>query len=85
MAVPSSLVQCGQRIALIGIDIVQTGQSFATAGAVADGRFNLLIAFTTRKVTEGDDEKIYQNSDKIAVGEHRQARFSCRIQRIPGV
>ena len=33
-AVPeSSVVQCGQRVALLGIDIWQAGQSFVTGGA----------------------------------------------------
>jgi hypothetical protein len=29
----SSVVQCGQRVALLGIDIWQAGQSFVTGGA----------------------------------------------------
>ena len=54
----SSVVQCGQRVALIGIDIVQAGQSFATGGAVGDGFFILFIAFTTRKMQKATMTKL---------------------------
>ena len=46
----SSVVQCGQRVALIGIVIAHAGQSFETAGAPGAGRFILFIALTTRKM-----------------------------------
>ena len=46
----NSVVQCGQRVALIGIDIVQAGQSFTTGAAVGDGFFILLIILTMRKM-----------------------------------
>jgi hypothetical protein len=51
-------VQCGQRVALIGIDIVQAGQSFATGAAAGAGRFIRLIAFTTRKMQKATIRKL---------------------------
>jgi len=38
------VVQCGQRVAWIGIVIVQAGQSFVVAGAFEAGFFMLLSA-----------------------------------------
>ena len=46
----SSVVQWGQRVALIGIVIAQAGQSFEAAGAPGAARFILFIALTTRKM-----------------------------------
>ena len=51
-------MQCGQRAALIGIDIVQAGQSLATAGASGAGRFILFIARTTRKMQNATIRKL---------------------------
>jgi len=61
----SSLVQCGQRVALIGIDMAQAGQSFATGAAVGEGRFNLLIAFTTRKMQKATIRKLIRTVMKF--------------------
>jgi hypothetical protein len=58
-------VQCGQRVALIGIDIVQAGQSFATGAAAGAGRFIRLIAFNHQKNAEGDDQEIDQDVMKF--------------------
>jgi hypothetical protein len=61
----SSVVQCGQRVALIGIDIVQAGQSFATGGAVGDGRFILFTALTSRKMQKATMTKLMINVTKF--------------------
>ena len=52
------MVQCGQRVALIGIDIVQAGQSFDTGVLVGDGFFILFIALTTRKIQKAVIRKL---------------------------
>ena len=70
-----SLVQCGQRVALIGIDIVHAGQSFATGAAVGDGFFILFIPFTNKKNAKRDDEKIDHQGDEIAVVPSHGAHF----------
>jgi len=54
----SSVVQCGQRVALIGIVIAQAGQSFETAGASGAERFILFIALTTRKMQNATTRKL---------------------------
>ena len=54
----SSVVQCGQRVALIGIVIAHAGQSFETAGAPGAGRFILFIALTTRKMQDAMIRKL---------------------------
>jgi len=54
----SSVVQCGQRLAFIGIVIAQAGQSFETAGASGAGRFILFIALTTRKMQHATIRKL---------------------------
>jgi hypothetical protein len=51
-------VQCGHRVALIGIVIAQAGQSFETGAAVGDGLFNLFIALTTRKIQKATMMKL---------------------------
>ncbi len=53
----NSVVQCGQRVALIGIDIMQAGQSFDTGSAAGD-LFKLFIAFTTRKIQKATIRKL---------------------------
>jgi hypothetical protein len=58
-------VQCGHLVALIGIDIMQAGQSFATGGAVGDGRLRLLIAFTTRKMQKATIRKLIRTVIKL--------------------
>ena len=60
-----SVVQCGHFVALIGIDMVQAGQSFATGVAVGDGRFKLLIAFTTRKMQKATIRKLIRTVMKL--------------------
>src|SRR6266851_3907605 len=47
----NSVVQCGQRLALIGIVIAHAGQSFTT-GSTWLGRFILLRARTNRKMAK---------------------------------
>jgi hypothetical protein len=51
-------VQCGQRVALIGIVIAQAGHSFETGAAAADGLFNWFIALTTRKMQKATMMKL---------------------------
>jgi hypothetical protein len=51
-------VQCGQRVALIGIVIAQVGHSFETGPAMGDGLFNLFIALTTRKMQKATMMKL---------------------------
>ena len=53
----NSLVQCGQRVALIGIVMAHAGQSFETGSAAGAGRFIWLIAFTTRKMAKATMRK----------------------------
>ena len=54
-----SVVQCGQRVALIGIVIAQAGQSFETGPLrPASARFILLIARTTRKMQNATMRKL---------------------------
>ena len=54
----NALVQCGQRAALIGIDIVQAGQSLTTGLASGFGRFILLRARTIRKMQTATIRKL---------------------------
>ena len=58
-------MQCGQRVALIGIDIVQAGQSLATGAAVGDGFFILFIALTTRKMQNATMIKLITSVKKF--------------------
>jgi hypothetical protein len=61
----SSVVQCGQRVALTGIDIAQAGQSFATGGAPGEGRFILFTALTTRKMQKATMIKLMTRVIKL--------------------
>jgi hypothetical protein len=45
--------------------MAQTGQSFATAAADGLGRFNLLIAFTTRKMQKATIRKLIKTVMKL--------------------
>ena len=53
-----SEVQCGQRVALIGIVIEQKGQSFDTGALFDDGLFILFTALTTRKMQNATIKKL---------------------------
>src|SRR5436305_10540858 len=61
----NSLVQCGQRVALIGIDMVQAGQSFATAGASGLGFFIRLKARTIKKIANATMRKLMMSEIKF--------------------
>jgi hypothetical protein len=61
----NSLVQCGHRVALIGIVIAHAGQSFDTAGAFGAGRFIWLTAFTTRKMQKATVTKLIRKVMKL--------------------
>ena len=61
----NSVVQCGQRLAFIGMVIAQAGQSFSTGAAVGDGFFILFIAFTTRKMQNATIRKLMINVIKL--------------------
>lgn len=60
-----SVVQCGQRVALIGIDIVHAGQSFATGSEFGFDRFVLLIARTSRKIQKATMRKLMTSVTKL--------------------
>jgi hypothetical protein len=57
-AVDNSVVQCGQRVALIGIDIAHAGQSFTTGSSSGLGFFSLLIPLTTRNMQNATMTKL---------------------------
>jgi hypothetical protein len=61
----NSLVQCGQRVALIGIVIAQAGHSFETGPPAGDGLFNLFIALTTRKMQKATMMKLITRVTKF--------------------
>jgi hypothetical protein len=61
----SSVVQCGQRVALLGIDIAHAGQSFTTGSAFGFGRFILLIPRMTRKMQNATMRKLITNVMKF--------------------
>jgi hypothetical protein len=58
-------VQCGQRVALIGIVIAQAGQSFVTGSALGPGRFSLLIPRTSRKTAKATIKKLMNRVTKF--------------------
>jgi preprotein translocase subunit SecG len=58
-------VQCGHRVALIGIVIAQAGQSFDTGAAFGAGRFIWLTAFTTRKMQNATITKLITKVIKL--------------------
>ena len=60
-------VQCGQRVALIGIVIEQNGQSFETGVGVGLGRFILLTARTSRKMQNATMRKLTIKVMKVPV------------------
>ena len=60
-----SEVQCGHRVALIGIVIEQNGHSFETGAAEPGfGRFRLLIARTRRKMENATIRKLMTSVTK---------------------
>jgi hypothetical protein len=59
----NSVVQCGQRVALIGIVIAQAGHSFETG--VFESRFSLLIARTSRKTAPATIRKLMSSVTKL--------------------
>jgi len=61
----SSDVQCGQRLALMGIVIEHKGQSLETAGASGAGFFILLSARTIRKMQNATIKKLTTNVTKL--------------------
>ena len=60
----SSVVQCGQRVALIGIVIAHAGHSFET-GSFSVGRFILLIPRTSRKTAKATIAKLITRVMKL--------------------
>ena len=77
-------MQCGQRAALIGIDIVQAGQSLTTGLASGFGRFILLRARTIRKMQTAAIRKLMITGNEVSIGKDGQTRLLRRIQRHPG-
>src|SRR6266571_8494694 len=53
----SSVVQCGQRVAFIGMVVAHAGQSFVT-GSACDGCLSLLIPRTSRKIAAATIRKL---------------------------
>ena len=73
---PARVVQCGQRVALIGIVIVQAGQSFVTRPArPGAGVFILLSALHNKENAERDDDEVDHEGDKVAVVPGDRAGF----------
>ena len=61
----NSVVQCGQRVALIGMVIWQAGQSLVMGAASAVGRFILFTALTTRKMQNATMMKLMSRVIKL--------------------
>ena len=64
---PARSCNAGSALALIGIAIVQAGQSFTSAGASGAGFFSLVHRAHHQENAERDDEEIDQQGDEIAV------------------
>ena len=64
-ACESSLVQWGQRVALIGIVIAQAGHSFETGAAVGVGRFILFTPLTMMKIAKATIRKFINSVMKL--------------------
>ena len=60
----SSVVQCGQRFALIEIFIAQAGHSFLS-GSFSAGCLSLLIARTSKKTAHATMKKLISNVMKL--------------------